>query len=104
MSIEEELDKKITKAIREQLDKMSPEELRKLKETLDKMKPGLDKLQVELEEPTNPPPTLADPLHTLRDKWIKLISYSTGGKRRPGRYPGPEGSRTTEPGCLLQAC
>ena len=51
MSIEEELDKKIDKAIREQLDKMSPEELRKLKDLLDKMQPGLDKLKAEPEDP-----------------------------------------------------
>ena len=64
MSIEKELDKKIAKAIREQLDKMSPEELRKLKETRDKMKPGLDKLQAELEEPPNSPPTPDNPSST----------------------------------------
>jgi len=61
MSLEEELDKEIDKAIREQLDKMSPEELRKLKETLDKLQPGLDKLQAELEEPPNSSPDTGEP-------------------------------------------
>ena len=45
---EKELDQLIEKAIKEQLDKMSPEELKQLKKALDKMEPH--KLQEKLEE------------------------------------------------------